>query len=212
MRSRRVLSRLLRWRGVAAVLGGSMALALTPPFASAYYLAYDVPPPWVHALRPLLGALLDGAPITTVYAVYGRWFAVVYLLALPGFQGLRQLQQPPPRSLTEISWKALALALILSCIGVSGDYWFNGAGWTLTLLGLLALLLTTTVYGIALLRARIMPAWVGWSLVITGLGGFASSLLTGHIPSGPTIAPAVGWICIGVLLLRADSSSRDAGS
>ncbi len=198
----------LRWRGVAALLGGIVALTLSPPLASAYHLAYDVPPPWVYALRPLLGPLLDFAPLTTVYDIYGRWFALVYLLALPGLEALRRLQQPSPGGLVDNSWRGVALALILTCIGVSGDYWFDGAGWTLTLLALLALLITTTLYGAALLRAGAVPAWVGWSLAVTGLGGFPSSLLTGHIPSGPTIAPAIGWICVGVFLLRAAPSQQ----
>lgn len=195
----------MRWRGLAALLGGLVALALTPPLASAYHLAYSEPPPWFLPLIPLLGPLLDFGPISSVYNIYGRWFALVYLLALPGFQGLRQLQQPSPWSLADISWKILVLALILTCIGVAGDYWFDGAGWTLTLLGLLILLIATTVYGATLLRARVVPAWLGWSLALTGLGGFPSSLLSGHIPSGPTIAPAIGWICVGVFLLRASS-------
>ncbi len=199
----------LRWRGVAALLGGIVALALALPLASAYHLAYDELPSWFYPLMPVVRPLLSFGRMGAVYEIYGRWYAVVYLLAALGLQGLRLLQRPAPRSLADISWKCLALSLALSCIGVAADYWFDGAGWPLSLLALLIMLVATTVYGAALLRARAVPAWLGWALAITGLGGLPSSLLTGHVPSGPTIAPAVGWICVGVFLLRQAAAARE---
>ena len=57
----------IRWAGFAEILGGSMAVILTVPFASAYFPAYAIegesPPRWLQSLEPELGSLLTSGLI-----------------------------------------------------------------------------------------------------------------------------------------------------
>ncbi len=70
-------------------------------------------------------------------------------------------------------------------------------------LGLLLLLVGSTLYGVALLVARAVPAWAGWLLVAAGPGGVLLTVLwVGHIPSGPTLPFALAWIVLGYALWR----------
>ena len=207
----------IRGAGFAAIAGGLLAVALTVPFAGAYFNAYTVegesPPRWLESVEPELGSLLTFAAPETVYALYGKIFNFVYLLILPAVFALHRLHRGTDSGREMWAFRVLVGGLIATSIGVAGDYWADGIGFPLEALGLLAMIAGTTLYGAAALRSGVLPAWSAWLLVAGGPGAFAGMALTGHIPSGPTLLFAVSWLAVGTLLgsetLRAAGAPSD---
>jgi hypothetical protein len=189
------------------MIGGVIAVLLTFPFAAAYFQAYpgfDAPPFWLSAFRSGFEPLLTFDTSVTVYTTYGRVFNVVYLLILPGVVGLHVLQQKAGGRFERGAFGVLVLGLVTSFVGVAGDYWADGAGWAVELVGLLVLLIGTTLFGISGVRAKQIPIWSAWLLIISGPGALVATWLIGHIPSGPTFLFACTWIALGYLLWRHD--------
>ncbi|HZJ05309.1 MAG TPA: hypothetical protein VFD59_07550 [Nocardioidaceae bacterium] len=194
----------ISWAGLAAVVGGLSAVVLTAPFASAYFLAYpgyDAVPFWVPSLEDPLQPLLTFASPIELYELYGRIFNFVYLLFLPAAFGLRHLHRGPGSRIARRGFALLVGGLIATFIGVAGDYWANGIGFPIEVLGLLTLAVGVTVYGVALLPSGVVPRWCAWLLVSCGPGAIVFSLLIGHIPSGPTFPFALAWLMVGLMLL-----------
>jgi hypothetical protein len=190
--------------GLAAILGGAMAIILTAPFATAYFSAYpgfDVPPFWLQSAKLTLHPLLAFASPVEAYNIYGRIFDLVYLLFLPAVFGLHQLHQGASSRIEKWGFAILVVGLLATFIGVAGDYWADGAGFPIELLGLLILNIGATLYGIALLRSKVVPSWCAWLLVACGPGVFIFFLLIGHIPSSPTFLFAITWLMVGYILL-----------
>jgi hypothetical protein len=187
-------------------VGGLIAVVLTVPFASAYFIAYPVegeaPPGWLHSLEPELGSLLTFAAPETVYTLYGKVFNLVYLLILPAVFGLHHLHRGTNSPREMRGFRVLVGGLIATSIGVAFDYWADGIGFVITMFGLLAVIVGTTLYGVATLRAGVLPPWSSWLLVAGGPGAFVGMALFGHIPSGPTLLFAASWLAVGILLSR----------
>jgi hypothetical protein len=183
-----------------------IAVVLTVPFASAYFIAYPVegeaPPDWLHSLEPELGSLLTFAEPETVYTLYGKVFNLVYLLILPAVFGLHHLHRGISSRREMRAFRVLVAGLVATFIGVAGDYWANGVGFPLEMLGLLAVIVGTTLYGVATLRAGVLPPWSSWLLVAGGPGAFVGMALFRAIPSGPTLLFAVSWLAVGIVLSR----------
>lgn len=188
-----------------------MAIVLTPPFATAYFLAfpdYDVPPFWLAFLEPRLDPVLSFAPADEVYETYGRIYNLAYLLFLPAAFAMHRLHRNSASRLEKRGFAVLVAGLIATFVGVAGDYWANGIGFLLEVLGLLVSMIGSTVYGIALLRIGLGPRLVAWSFVLSGPGAVLFMLLIGHIPSGPTLPFAISWLLVGfMLLLRSRATS-----
>jgi hypothetical protein len=193
-----------RASGLAAIIGGLLAIALTPPAAVASFASYgwdEARPAWLDALRPRLGPLLGFAAPVEVYTTYGRLFAPAYLLLLLGLVGLHRARGRAAGRPGRWGAGALAAGLALAIVGVIGDYWGDGAGYPLTLLGLATLLAGSTVYGGALVRGRCAPAWAAWPLVVAGPAGFLLTFtLVPHIPSGATLLFAAACVALGAAL------------
>jgi len=185
-------------------LAGLTAIVLTPPFATAYFLAYpgeDVLPFWVSTLEPRLQSLLGFASPTEVYQTYGRIFDLVYVLFLPAAFGLHHLHRGSNSRIEMRGFAVLVAGVVAAFVGVAGDYWANGIGFPIEVLGLLILAVGSTMYGVALLGAGVVPRWCAWSLVSCGPGALVFLLLIGHIPSGPTFPFAISWVTVGAMLL-----------
>jgi len=194
----------ISWAGLAALLGGLTAIILTAPFATAYFSAYpgfDIPPFWLPRLKSELGSLLTFASPVVVYNVYGRIFNLVYLLFLPAAFGLHHLHQGASSRIERWGFAILVVGLLATFIGVASDYWADGAGFFIELLGLLTLAIGATLYGVALLRSKVVPSWWAWLLAACGPGVFVFLPLIGHIPSGPTFLFAIAWLIVGYMLL-----------
>lgn len=194
----------ISWAGLAAIVGGMIALVLTAPFAIAYFAAYpgfDIPPAWIAIVRPVLKPILTFASPKAVYNVYGRVYNVVYVLFLPATVGLHQMYEGACSRPERWGYRLLVIGLLAAIIGNAGDYWANGVGFILTVAGLLILSVGVTVYGVAALRSSLMPAWCAWLLIISGPGVFVGLSLIGHIPSGPSLPLALAWLVIGGVLV-----------
>jgi hypothetical protein len=199
----------LRYSGLCAMVGGVLSTVLTFPFAAAYERAYpgfDVPPFWLPALSPILRPLLTFDAPVAVYNLYGRIFEFVYLLILPAVIGLHSVQRNTTSARSNWSFGILTGGLIISFVGVAGDYWADGAGWGIELVGLLVLLVGATLFGVTALRAAYIPPWSAWLLILAGPGALGATWLIGHIPSGPTFLFAMSWVIIGYVLWQRDVS------
>jgi len=202
------------WAGVAAILGGLMAILLTPPFATAYFLAFpgeDPLPFWFEWAEPRLEPLLTFAA-QDVYETYGRIYNIVYVLFLPAAYALHQLHGEFGAPLESRGFKVVITGLLLTFVGVAGDYWADGAGFGFEVLGLLILGVGMSMYGLALRRSKVLAMWCAWLFVLCGPGLVVFMLLIGHIPSGPTFPFAVTWLATGGLLLSQKRPMTPTGS
>jgi hypothetical protein len=206
-------AREMRWAGWGAIVGGLTATLVTPIFATAYFRAYpgeDPLPFWYESVEPRLDPLLTFASSETVYATYGRIYNVVYLLFIPIVVELHKAHRPSPNQLEKCGYAALTCALIATTLGVAGDYWSDGIGFGIELLGLLSMMVAVTVWGAALVRARVVPGLWAWLIVISGPGAIATLLLMGHLPSGPTLSFAIVWLVVGCLIVSSENSIASA--
>jgi hypothetical protein len=199
-----------RWAGVAAIVGGLMAILLTPPFATAYFLAFpgeDPLPFWFEwtepRLEPPLALAADG-----VYETYGRVYNLVYALFLPATYALHRLHAGAGTALERRGFKVIITGLLLTFVGVAGDYWADGVGFGFEVLGLLILGVGMSMYGVALRRSNVLPNWCAWLFVLCGPGLAVFMLLIGHIPSGPTFPLALTWLAAGGALLSGRDDTR----
>jgi hypothetical protein len=199
--------------GWAAIAGSVTALLMTPPFATAYFLAYpgeDPFPFWYDAVRPRLDPLLTFASSERVYATYGRIYNLVYLLFIPVVAGVHRAHSSSPSRLEKRGHAMLMCGLIATTLGVAGDYWGDGIGFGVEVLGLLSMIVGVSVWGIALVRGKVVPALWAWLMVICGPAAIASLALIGHLPSGPTMSFAIVWLVVGCLMLSDRSTTAPA--
>jgi hypothetical protein len=193
------------WAGISAITGGVLAILLTVPFAAAFFRAYgglDPTPFWLSVLRPVVQPLLSLGQPVAVYNAFGRVYDLVYILLLPAALVLRDIHRPLDSKFEKSAFMLTIVGLFASFIGVAGDYWADGIGFPLELIGLFLLASGASLSGIASLRRRILPRWVSWLMLLCLPGLFAFSILIGHIPAGPTFAVALAYIGIGWVLLR----------
>ena len=202
----------IRWAGLAAVAGGVIAIVLTVPFSIAFALAYPEepgPPDYLTSLAPELGSLLTFAAPNPVYELYGRAFDLVYLLFLPAVFAVHRLHHDVADASEVRAFRILAAGLVIAFVGVAGDYWLNGLGFPVEVLGLLVMIVGTTLFGLATLRGSVLPRWSALLMVAGGLpGAVAGSVLTGHVPTGPTLFFAVAWLAVGIALLCGAGARR----
>ena len=194
----------MRWAGLAASVGGLTAIVMTPPFATAYFLAFsgeDALPIWFNSVAPRLDSLLTFSSRNGVYETYGRIYNLVYLLYLPLVLALHHLHDQTPSRLEKRGYVVLMAGLIATTVGVAGDYWANGIGFPIEVLGLLAMIVGVTMYGLALRRSSVVPQRWAWMFLACGPGALVSMGLIGHIPSGPTLPFALVWLVVGSMLL-----------
>ena len=207
-------SKNLKWSGISAIMGGVLACLVAPLMSVGYYSSYampsETPPFWFSTAQPILGLFLSFADVKTAYTTYGKIFAVVYLLFLPGVFALHSMQERAKSRFEKYSFIFLAAALIASFFGVSFDYWGIKQGWTIELLGMLLLQFAATLYGVALLRLKIVP--ISQAILLLGSIPFCiiSFLLLKQIPSAPTLPFALASIALGLFILRKSKTQENA--
>jgi hypothetical protein len=96
-------------------------------------------------------------------------------------------------------------------VGVAADYWGDGLGFGVELLGLLLMMIGVTTWGVGLLRARVVPVLWTWLMVVCGPGAVVTLFLIGHVPSGPTLSFAIVWLVVGCLILSEPAAKRQFG-
>lgn len=195
-----------RWSGVVAVAGGVLCILLSP--VQSYIWNGTASPGWVLALRPLLDAVLNSAPIAA-YDFYGRIFFLVYLSIIPMLFTLHAAQRSPDRRL-ELAGFIVALAgLGLALLGDIGAYWGGlghpDSGFTplqrsafgLEGVGILVLGVGAAIFGIATLRAGVVSRPAAWALILAMPAGFPMVWLVGYVPHGIMLPYSVTWATIG---------------
>lgn len=195
--------------GLLALLAAIIGLAISLPFAAAFYLAYpgfNTPPFWWEGFRAAYAGLFEFAAATRVYQIYGRIYSLLIPLTLPALFSLRT--RIPVSSRAAIWGRRVFIAgVVLFALGIIGDYWpdpnsqFVGAGFLLEMIGTPTLWVGSLIYGLAVLRNDRTPRWVG--AAVTGIAplGILGSILLNHIPSGPLFGYAVFSLVLGTALL-----------
>jgi hypothetical protein len=191
------------------IVGGLLALLVTPPFALAYLPAYgtqngEAASPWLNPLREPLQevGLFGGDPVAT-YTRYGKAFGAALLLVTVSLAiVVRSRHRKGPQQTR--AWVVLMTGLGVLTLGTCGDYaleqgsFWAGNGFGLELVGLLILAVATPLLGWALRletglsRPRSLAvALIGPASLILG------SMLTAHIPSGPASLFLVAAVFVG---------------
>lgn len=218
-------SSLIRWGGIAAILGGIVEILVAPLINSAYSMTEigaDLVPPWEPALSNALGPMIAFAPPEAVYETYGKFHLLVFLGLLLGLLGLRTWRGGRAGRLERWGYRLSFVGLVLNVPGNVLDYWVPGNsaigefgsvgdwGFLLgTMLGLLLLVVGSILLGAALVRAgeARLPAWLlVFALpgaVLLGLLGFANA------PANPMLWYGFAWLLLGRFLWT--RSSERAG-
>ena len=200
----------IKWAGIVALAGGCIAVLMTPLMSMGYYRAYalqsEAPPFWMAAATPLADRIFAGGDPKVIYTNFGRVFAFVYLLMLAAVWGLRRLDPARSSRFGALAYGSLLLALTVSFVGTTLDYWNIGPGWSIELLGMLLLLITGTIAGVHLLRFEIVPKPVAVWLALSFPLCVLSFMLIRQIPSAPTLPFAIASVAIGVILTRVRSA------
>jgi hypothetical protein len=202
---------LVRWGGVAAILAGLG---------------------WAVAL-PLVATAASADPVGWRYDDYNRVLTAPLLLAVLALAGVRAAQvEHLSKWGRRGAWLALAGAGTM-VVGNVVEFWLvlasdaevyaiahprdldewvgSTVGWILFLLGSLVLLAGTVLLGIATGRAGVLPGWLGFLLGMTApllLISFVlwAASVVATIP--PSAILGLGWVAIGVALLRTRSGTR----
>jgi len=185
-------SSLIKWSGIAALLGGVLGIFLMP------ILTY-------------LWASGSG-----LYGYFGRAYFPVYLGCIAGLAALSALRRKHPELRTtdkhddeKLIVGITFFGLAVGMVGTVLDYWggspgedFTQAqvtGYFIEILGLLFVLLGSTLLGLQYRRTNAVPTLVAWLLIAAGPGGLLLSFL--HIPSGAMLLFCCAWLVLGYLLL-----------
>ncbi|MGF1473095.1 MAG: hypothetical protein ACFB50_15330 [Rubrobacteraceae bacterium] len=202
---------LIRRCGLAAMLGGALAIVVAPFITSAYSLTEDgagTVPPWEPTLSDSLGPLFTFATSEVVYATYGKVYFFVFLGFLLGLIGLRARRRDRAGRLERWGFGLCFVGVALNLIGNVPDYWvgedtvFEYIGFVAgTALGLLVLTVGSSLLGVALLRARAVSRLGTWLLALSPAGVILPGFVGfGNIPSGPALWYGVVWVVMGYAL------------
>lgn len=201
----------IRYCGLAAMLGGALAIAMAPVITSAYSLTEDgagTDPPWEPALSGSLSTLFTFASPEAVYATYGKLYFFGFLGFLLGLIGLRARRRDRAGWLERWGFGLVFVGLLLNLLGNVPDYWvgentvFEDVGFVAgTALGLVVLTIGCSLLGFALLRARADSRLGAWLLVFSLPGIILPGFLGfGNIPSGPALWYGFVWVVLGYSL------------
>lgn len=171
-------SRLIRWSGPAAILGGVLWIVVW-----AIHGAMPVAPP---------GGYREG------WESFNLWSGVALMLTMIGLTGAYLLQ------MRRIGWTGHAgfalpwVGAALMGAGRLGQVLEIGNVWILVILGAFALTIGVILFGIATLRAKVLPSGTGLLLLTAALMLF----LVDSENSRAFLALAYGaaWLWIGHLL------------
>jgi hypothetical protein len=154
-------SNLVRWSGLAAMLGGVLW---------ALWGVAEQSVGW-------------GQPGSTVYERYGlinRLLPFVLLPVVVGFIGLHAAQRRSYGPLVTAGFATVLIGFMLITAGSVGEFWvfsdqsYEGAGrnasWILFLLGHLVLVIGTLLFGIATARAKVFPQQAAMLFAVMGVG------------------------------------------
>ncbi len=208
--------KLVRWGGLAAMLGGAVGILYAPFYALAYFATEDgaesLEAPWVAAwagaVRPLLEPLLTFAPPEVVYLTYGKCFSVMVLGWMAGLLALHTRQRASAGRLEKWGFRVAFTGTVLGTIGGIGAYWIGAVWWGAVDLSFLAFMVPTLLlvsvgfplFGIGALRAKAAPRLGAWLLIIGGLPGMILlNVVLGQLTLGLVLLN-LAWVVLGYAL------------
>jgi hypothetical protein len=166
-------------------------------------------------LTPVLAYLW--ATYSDAYGYFGRAYFLVLLGLLLGMAGLNALRRENPEPLrpdeADNERVVIGMTLVGLVVGLLGDvleYW-GGApgedftqvqltGYGIEMVGLLLVLLGSSLLGLSYRRFNVVPALVAWLLIVAGPGGLLLSVA--HVPSGTMLLFCCAWVVLGYLLWK----------
>ncbi len=164
-------SNLVRWAGLAAMVGGVLWALWTVGFNFVDY-AGEI-----------------GTPAYERYEAYNRLLPLVVLPVMVGFLGLHAAQRRSYGWLGRAGLVTALLELALAVAGSVGEFWVftaqpyeaNGraTSWTVYLLGHLVLAVGSVLFGIASVRAKVLARKPAMTFAV--LGGFAVAPFFGAV-------------------------------
>ncbi len=166
-------------------------------------------------VQELLGLQREIAPGADAYMFFGRFFVAVYLLCLVGlwaFHHRRADRGGGDHVPRENRWvRVLAIALSIAAVADVGPYWGGlespfAALFPLEMLALLAIMIGTVGYGIALLRSGSAPRWLGWAFILAAPAALVVAWFSGYFPHGPMLP-----FTVAVALADVGGGSREPG-
>src|SRR5215203_6171288 len=169
---------LIRWSGLAAMLGGALGVVLSPVLAHLWDTYSDL------------------------YRTYGR----LYFLSLPprllGLYALRNVRGGGSGAQERWGFRLLLVGMWLMVIGVFTDYWVGvSLGFMLEIVATPLLLAGFVVLAIGLRKAGDVPRWIGFILVGAVAGTFPVTFFwVNHMPGGPLLLLHAAWVVIGYVL------------
>ena len=221
-----------RFAGWSAIAGAAVGIAITPFMAAVWayepgvmwddlsLLARSVGPTLESWGALTFGAAREVASDGTVlsesiaYEVYGKAFFLVYLLLLPIVRNVHvRYQQSSESKWERRTWRVLWVALIVATVADAVSYWgislpgplgesLWGGGFGVEILAVLAVLVSTTLYGLVSLRLRVVPLWA--SIPLAGIIPICVAILSGvttYVPNGVVVPMSLIWASIGIWVL-----------
>ncbi len=196
-------ARWIRWGGLAAMLGGTLGVILTPPFAVASAFSYpggaeDLPlwALWVKAAFPL-----DFASGERVYYTYGRLYFLTLLPELWALYALRALRGGGSGTLERWGCRSLLVGTWLAVVGVFTDYWTGTPpAFFAVILGTPLLMAGFALLGVGLRRSGAVPRRAILVMIGAAVGTPPAVLLLPHVPSGFLLLSHVAWAVLGYML------------
>jgi hypothetical protein len=154
-------SNLIRWAGLAAMVGGVLWALWTVGFD---FVGYGEP----------------GTPAYARYEAYNRLLPLSLLPVMVGFLGLHAAQRGSYGRLGKAGFVTALLGLALAVAGSVGEFWVlttqpygessgREASWAIYLLGPLVLAIGSVLFGIATARAKVLARKTAMMFAVLGL-------------------------------------------
>ena len=204
-------SNLIRWGGLAALVGGVIGILYFPFHASAYFATQDgaaaLDAPWVavwaEPFTRVFDPLLTFAPPHEVYTTFGKILVLVVLGFLPGVLALHSRQGARAGRLEKWGFRVLLLGSVLGTLGAFGEYYTPYLDFSFLAFsapGILLLMFGSLLFGIGTLRAGMTPRLGAWLLTLGGFPGIVlMTVLVGHL-SGGLLLLDFAWVVLGYAL------------
>ena len=214
-------SNLIRWGGLAALVGSVIGILYFPFHATAYFATQDgassLDAPWVAAwaepFARVFDPLLTFAPPGQVYITFGKVSILVVLGYLAGVLALHSRQGAHAGRLEKWGFRVLLLGTVLGTVGAFGEYYTPYLDFSFVALGIpgfFLLMFGSLLFGIGTLRARMAPRLGAWLLTIGGFPGIVvMTVLVGHL-SGGLLLLDFAWVVLGYALWRKGAGQLSA--